>query len=122
MKSKAAGCGSTSTVISSIVLLCVSSVIIIINFIGDFAGSLRNWRTELDPDASGADSAHVSGCSPQLEFDTATSITTTGRIPILEGLKAASGKGKFQLDNRNGCEKCNDSDDDEWYLGFDGKG
>ena len=30
MKSKAAGCGSISTVISSIVLLCVISIIIII--------------------------------------------------------------------------------------------
>ena len=30
MKSKAAGCGSISTVISSIVLLCVSSIIKII--------------------------------------------------------------------------------------------
>ena len=30
MKSKAAGCGSISTVISSIALLCVSSIIIII--------------------------------------------------------------------------------------------
>ena len=30
-------------------------------------------------------------------------------------------KGKFQPDNRNGCEKYNDSDDDEWFLGFDEK-
>ena len=30
MKSKVAGCGSVSTVISSIVLLCVSSILIII--------------------------------------------------------------------------------------------
>ena len=29
-----------------------------------------------------------------------------------------SGKGKFQPDNRNGCEKYIDSDDDEWFLGF----
>ena len=61
------------------------------------------------------------GCTPQLKFDTATSITTKGRIPI-SGLKAAYGKGKFQPDNRNGCEKYNDSDDDEWFLGFDEKG
>ena len=42
-------------------------------------------------------------------------------MPI-SGLKAAYGKGKFQPDNRNGCEKYNDSDDDEWFLGFDEKG
>ena len=69
-----------------------------------------------------ADSAHVSGCTPQPEFVAATSITNNGRIPILEGLQAASGKGKFQPDNRNGYEKYNDSDDDEWFLGFDEKG
>ena len=75
----------------------------------------------VDSDPSGADSIHVSGCTPQLEFDAATSINTNGRIPISEGLQAASGKGKFQPDNRNGCEKYNDSDDDEWFLGFDEK-
>ena len=76
----------------------------------------------MDPDPSGVDSLHVSGCMPQLEFDTAISIATNGRIPISEGVKAASRKGKFQLDNRSGCEKYNDSYDDEWFLGFDEKG
>ena len=65
---------------------------------------------------------HVSGCTLQLEFDAATRITTNGRISISEGLQAASGKGEFQPDNRNGCEKYNDSDDDEWFLRFDDKG
>ena len=73
------------------------------NFIGGFAGSLRNRPAGLDPDPSGADSVHVSGCTPQLEFDAAPTITTNRRIPISEGLQAASGKGKFQPDNRNGC-------------------
>ena len=91
------------------------------NFIGGFAGSMRDWQTGLDPDASWADSAHVSGCNPQLEFDTATSSTTNRRIPISEGLQAISGKEKFQLDNRNGCEKYNDSDGNELFLGFDEK-
>ena len=49
-------------------------------------------------------------------------ITTNGRIPVSERLQAASGKRKFQPNNRNGCEKCNDSNDDEWFLGFDEKG
>ena len=49
-------------------------------------------------------------------------IATNGRIPISEGLQAASGKGKFQSDNRNGCEKYNDSDDNEWFLRFNKKG
>ena len=91
------------------------------NFTGGFAGSLRDQWTRLDPDPSGAESIYVSGCTPQLEFDAATSITTNGRIPISEGLHAASGKGKFQCDNRNGCEKYNESDDDTWFLGFDEK-
>ena len=64
---------------------------------------------------------HGNGCTRQLEFDAATSIVTNGRIPISEGVKAASGKGKFQSDNRYGCEKNNDGDDDESFLGFDGK-
>ena len=59
--------------------------------------------------------------SPQLEFHAATSIAFHGRIPISEGLQATSGKGKFQPDNGNGCEKYHDSDDDEWFLGFDKK-
>ena len=92
------------------------------NFIGGFASSLKDRQTGLDPDPSGADSVHVSGCTPQLEFDAATIITTNGRIPISEGLQVASGKGKFQPDNRNGCEKYNDSNDDEWFLRFDEKG
>ena len=83
---------------------------------------MRDQRNGLDLDPSGADSVHVSGCTPQLEFDAATSIATNGRIPFSEGLQAASGKGKFQPNNRNGCEKYNDSDDNEWFLGFDEKG
>ena len=92
------------------------------NFIGGFAGSLMDQRTEVDPDPSRADNLHVSGCTPHLEFDAATRIPTKGRISISEGLQAASGKGKFQPDNRNGCEKYNDSEEDEWFLGFDKKG
>ena len=76
----------------------------------------------MDPNPSEADSSHASGCTLQLEFDTATSITTNGRISISEGLQAVSGKGKFQSDNRNVCEKYNDSDDNEWLLGSDEKG
>ena len=82
-------------------------------YIGGFAGSLRDQQTGQDPDPSGTDSLHVSGCTHQLEFDTTTSIATNGRVPVSEGLHVASGKGKFQPDNRNGCEKYNDSDDDE---------
>ena len=89
------------------------------NFIAGFASSLSDWEIDLDPDPSGADSVHVSGCTPQLEFDAATNITTNGRIPISESLQAASGKTKFQPDNRSGCKKYNDSDDNEWFLGFD---
>ena len=59
------------------------------HFTGGFASSPRDWRTGLDPVPSGADSAHVSSCTPQLEFDVATSISTNGRIPISEGLQAA---------------------------------
>ena len=92
-----------------------------LNFIGRFAGSLRDRRAGLDSDPSGADSIHISGSTPQLKFDVATSITTNGRIPISEGLQATSGKGKFQPENRNACEKCNDGDDDELFLGFDDK-
>ena len=76
----------------------------------------------MDPDPSGADSLHVSGCTPQLEFDAATSIVTNGRIPISEDLQASSGKGKSQPNNRNCCENYSDSDDDGWFLGFDKKG
>ena len=92
------------------------------SFIGGFPGSLRDQRTGLDPYPSGADSLHVSGCNPRLGFDAATSIANNGRIPISEGLQASFGKGKFQLDYKNGCENYSDSDDDEWFLGFDGKG
>ena len=67
----------------------------------------------MDPNPSGADSLHVIGCIPQLKLDDANSIDTNGRIPISGGLQAASGKGKFQPDNGNGCEKYNDSDDNE---------
>ena len=92
------------------------------NFIGSFAGNLRDRRTWLDLDSSWTDSAYLSGCTPELEFDVATSITTDGRIHISEGLQAASGKGKCQSDKRNGCEKYSDSNDDERFLGFDEKG
>ena len=91
-------------------------------FIGGFAGSVRDQQTRLDPDLGGADSLYVGVCTPQLEFDAASSIATNGRTPIAEGLQAASGKGKLRPDNRNGCEKYNDSDDDECFLGFDEKG
>ena len=91
------------------------------NFIGGFAGSFRDQQTGVDPDPSRADSLHVSGCTPNLEFNAATSIATNGRIPI-SGLQAASGKGKFHPDKGNDCEKYDDSDDDEWFLGFDEKG
>ena len=76
----------------------------------------------MDPNPSGADSLHVIGCTPQLKLDDANSIDTNGRIPISDGLQAASGKGKFLPDNGNACEKYNDSDDNEWFLGFDEKG
>ena len=65
------------------------------NFINGFASSMRDQRTGLDPDTSGADSLHISGCTPQLEFEAATRIATNGRISKSEGVKAASGKGKF---------------------------
>ena len=67
------------------------------NFIGGFAGSLRDRRTGLDPDPRGDDSLHVSGCTPQLEFDAASSIAINGRIPISEGLQAPSGKVRSTL-------------------------
>ena len=85
------------------------------NVIGGFAGSLRDRWTGLDPDPNGADGLYVSGYAPQLEFGATTSITANGRIPISEGLQAASGKEKFQHDNRNGFEKHSDSDDDGWF-------
>ena len=65
------------------------------DFIGGFAGSLRVWKTGLDPEPSGANSLHFRGCTPQLEFDAATSIVTNGRIPISENLQSSSGKGRF---------------------------
>ena len=51
---------------------------------------------------------------------TLTSIATNGRILITDGLQAASGKGKFQADNKNGCGKYEDSVD-KWFSGFDKK-
>ena len=65
---------------------------------------------------------HISGCTPWEEFNATTSIATNGRIPISESLQAASVNEKFQQHNRNACEKYNDSDDDEWFLGVDKKG
>ena len=88
------------------------------NYIGGFGGSLREQWTGLDLDPSGADSTPVSGCILQVEFGAATSITTNGTISISEGLQAASGKGKFQPDNKNGSEKYNDSFGNEWFWGF----
>ena len=52
------------------------------NFIGGFSDCLRDQQTGLNPHPSGADNLHISGCIPQLEFDAASSIVTTGRIPI----------------------------------------
>ena len=72
-------------------------------FIGDFAVSLRDHQTGLEPDPSGADS--LSGCTPQLEFDTATSIATNGKVAISDCLQVTSGKGRFQSYNRSGCKK-----------------
>ena len=51
-----------------------------LNFIGGFAGGLRDQQTGLDPDPSGAHWLHVSGCTPQLEFDGVTRIANNGRI------------------------------------------
>ena len=51
-----------------------------LNFIGGFAGGLRDQQTGLDPDPSGAHRLHVSGCTPQLEFDAVTRIANNGRI------------------------------------------
>lgn len=62
-----------------------------------------------------ADSLHISGCTPQPEFEAAASIATNGIYSLSEGLQAVSGKKKFQPDNRNVCEKYNDSGDDEWF-------
>ena len=91
-------------------------------FIGGFAGSLRDRRTGLDPDPNGADSLHVSGCTPQMEFDAVTSFVNQVRTPVSDGLQAACGKRKFQPDNRIGYGKYNDSDGDGSFLGFDEKG
>ena len=46
MKSKAAGCGAISTVISSIVLLCVSSITIVDVRVGSKYASLVNGRVK----------------------------------------------------------------------------
>ena len=80
---------------------------------GGFAGSLQDQQP---------DSLHVSGCTSQPDFYSATSIATNGKNLISEGVKATFGKGKFQPDNRNVCKKYNDSDEDEWLLGFEEKG
>ena len=76
------------------------------DFIGGFADNLRDQQTGLDPDPSGTDSLHVSGCTPQLEFDATTSIiVTNGKITISDGQQVASSTRKIQPDNRNVCEK-----------------
>ena len=76
----------------------------------------------MDTDRSEADIVHVHGCNHKLEFDAAASTATNRRILILEGLQTASGKGKFQPDNRNGCEKYSYGDDNEWFLRCKEKG
>ena len=91
------------------------------NFFGDFAGSLSNQKTGLEPDKSWTDSLYVSGCTLWLRFDAANSIAINERIPLSEGLQAASRKAKFQSDKRNGSEKYNDTDEIEWFLGFNKK-
>ena len=62
--------------------------------INDFrsVSSLRSRRTGVDPDPSGADSSIVSGCSSQLEFDSATN----RGIPSPEAIQGNSGKGNKQ--------------------------
>ena len=54
--------------------------------------SLRDRRTGLDPDPSGADSSNVSGRTSQLKFDSATD----GGICSPEAIQANSGKGNKQ--------------------------
>ena len=51
--------------------------------------SLRDRRTGLDPDPSGADSSIVSGRTSHLEFDSATN----RGIPSPEAIQANSAKG-----------------------------
>ena len=48
---------------------------------------LRDQRTGLEPDPSGADSFTVSGCTSQLEFDSATN----RGMPSPESIQANSG-------------------------------
>ena len=59
------------------------------------ASSLRDRRTGLDADSSGAEGLIVSGCTPQLEFDA----VTNRRIPLLEVPQANFSKGKNQPDD-----------------------
>ena len=54
--------------------------------------SLRDRQTELDPDPGGADSSTGSGCTSQLEFDSATN----RGIPSPEAIQVSSGKGNKQ--------------------------
>ena len=58
--------------------------------------SLRDHRTGLDPNLSGADSSTVSGPTSQLGFDSATN----RGIPSPEAIQATSGKGNEQLVRR----------------------
>ena len=53
------------------------------------ANSLRDRRTGLDQNPSGADSSTVSGCTSHLEFDSGTN----REIPLPEAIQANSGKG-----------------------------
>ena len=91
------------------------------NFIGGFAGCLKYRWTGLYPDPIGADSIHVSGCTPQLEFDTATSIATNGKSLYQKVYRLPLVKESFSLIIEM-IEKYSNSDDDEWFLGFDKKG
>ena len=54
--------------------------------------TLRDRRTGLDPDPSGADSSTVSVRTSQLEFDSATN----RGIPSSEAIQANPGKGNKQ--------------------------
>ena len=58
--------------------------------------SLRDRRTGLDPDPSGADSSTVSVRTSQLEFDSATN----RGVPSSEAIQANPGKGNKQPVNR----------------------
>ena len=93
-----------------------------LNFIGGFAGSMKDQETGLDPIPSGADSQHVSGCTPQLEFEVATSMALTEESLYLKVYRLALVIKRFRSDNRNGCEKYNEGSDNLWFIGLNQKG